>query len=162
MYGFYAPTGRYEPGADDNIGLGFWTHQFQGYGYFYPFPDKSTAFMLGLTFEFTSDTEDTELNTGNRFTLEWGISQYVSERLELTVQGGHNWQLTDDTGSAVFWDSSIHDRKSTLGFSAGYWAVAERLYLSGKYAFDFASRHRFEANFWSVNLIYMTNLLTGG
>jgi hypothetical protein len=25
-YGFYAPTGRFELGATDNIGLGFWTH----------------------------------------------------------------------------------------------------------------------------------------
>ena len=29
MYTFYAPTGRYEIGADDNLGQGFWTHQFQ-------------------------------------------------------------------------------------------------------------------------------------
>ena len=29
-YGFYAPTGRYEAGADDNIGLGMWSHEIQG------------------------------------------------------------------------------------------------------------------------------------
>lgn len=28
FYSFIAPTGRYETGADDNVGLGFWTHQF--------------------------------------------------------------------------------------------------------------------------------------
>ena len=46
FYGFTAPTGRYEDGADDNIGLGFWTHQFQGFGYYYPKVDQTTALCL--------------------------------------------------------------------------------------------------------------------
>ncbi len=54
LYGFYAPTGKYETGGDDNVGLGFWTHQFQGYGYFYPVEDRSSAIMLGLTYETNS------------------------------------------------------------------------------------------------------------
>ena len=29
-YGFYAPTGRYEAGANDNVGLGMWSHEIQG------------------------------------------------------------------------------------------------------------------------------------
>ena len=28
-YGIYAPTGKYDVGANDNIGLGFWTHEFE-------------------------------------------------------------------------------------------------------------------------------------
>lgn len=51
LYGFYAPTGRYETGSSENLGLGFWTHQFQGYAYVYPVPAKSTAIMAGLTYE---------------------------------------------------------------------------------------------------------------
>ena len=58
FYGFTAPTGRYTTGADDNIGLGFWTHQFQGFGYFYPNPSQATALMLGLTYELNSEIED--------------------------------------------------------------------------------------------------------
>ena len=57
FYGFTAPTGRYTTGADDNIGLGFWTHQFQGFGYFYPDPGQATALMLGLTYEINSEIE---------------------------------------------------------------------------------------------------------
>ena len=61
-YGFTAPTGRYETGADDNIGLGFWTHQFQGYGYYYPVPDQSTALMLGLTYELNGKISGEDFN----------------------------------------------------------------------------------------------------
>jgi hypothetical protein len=161
MYGFYAPTGRYESGADDNMGLGFWTHQFQGYGYYYPFPDKSTAIMLGLTYELTGDIKDEDVNTGNRFTLEWGLSQYLSEQFEIGVQGGHNWQISDDSGSDVFWDPGIHDRKSTVAFSAAFWPWTNKFYIAGKYAFDFGVKQRFKNNYWMLNFILLTGLLTG-
>ena len=160
-YGFYAPTGRYTTGASDNIGLGFWTHQFQGYGYYYPFPNKATALMLGLTYELNTKIEDRDVKPGSRFTLEWGLSQYLSERLEVGVQGGHNWQVGDDSGNDVLWDPSIHDRKSTVAFALAYWPWQNRMYLSGKYAFDFGNKQRFDNSYWMINLIFLTQLLTG-
>jgi hypothetical protein len=29
-YGFFAPTGKYEAGGLDNVGLGMWSHEVQG------------------------------------------------------------------------------------------------------------------------------------
>ncbi|MGB5875442.1 MAG: transporter [Bacteroidota bacterium] len=161
FYGFYAPTGRYATGDDDNMGLGFWTHQVQGYGYYYPIPDHSTAIMLGLTYELNGTVKDADVTPGNRFSLEWGISQYLSEQLEVGVQGGHNWQVSDDTGDDVYWDPSFYDRKSTIAFSLGYWPWKNRLYIAGRYSFDLGIRARFKSNYWSVNLLFLTNALTG-
>ena len=161
MYGFYAPTGRYETGADDNMGLGFWTHQFQGYGYYYPVADKSTALMVGLTYELTGDIKDEDMNPGNRFTLEWGFSQYLTDQFEIGVQGGHNFQISDDSGNDVYWNAGVHDRKSTVAFSAGFWPFPGWLYISGKYAFDFGCVQRFKTDTWMINLILLTNVLTG-
>ena len=161
LYGFYAPTGKFEAGSSDVVGLGFWTHQFQGYGYFYPVPAKSTAIMLALTYELNGKIKDTEVKPGNRFSLEWGISQFLSEKFELGIHGGHNWQIGDDTGDDVYWDAAVHDRKSTLAFNASYWPWKERLMLKGKYAFDFGIRQRFKNNVWMLNLLFVTNILTG-
>ena len=161
-YGFYAPTGKYESGGSDNVGLGFWTHQFQGYGYYYPFPSKATALMLGLTYELNGKIKDSEVKPGSRFTLEWGLSQYLSERFEVMVQGGHNWQVGSDSGDDVFWSSDIKDRKSTVAFGAAYWPWKNRLYVSGKYAFDFGIKQRFKNSYWMFNFIFLTGLLTGG
>ena len=161
FYGFTAPTGRYTTGADDNIGLGFWTHQFQGFGYFYPDPSQATALMLGLTYELNSEIEDVAVNPGNRLSLEYGVSHYPTGWLELGVQGAHNWQVTDDSGSDVIWDPSYHDQKSTLLFSAGFWPWAGRLYVAAKYGFDYGVRQRFKSNHLMVNLIWVTNALDG-
>ncbi len=160
IYGLVAPTGRYETGADDNIGLGFWTNQPQVFAYYYPVEDKSTALMLGLTYEFTGKVKGEDFNPGNRFTLEWGISQYLSEKLELAIQGGHNYQVSDDTGDDVFWNATLHDRKSTLGFMASYWIV-DQFNINFKYCFDFGMRQRFKTNAFMLNFTYIPGVLDG-
>ena len=160
-YGFTAPTGRYETGAEDNIGLGFWTHQPQIFTYFYPKVDQSTAIMLGLTYELNGYIKGEDFNPGNRFTLEYGISQYLSERLEMAVIGGNNWQVTDDRGEDVYWDPSYHDRKGTLAFNVAYWAWKERLQINFKYGFDYGIRQRFKTNMFMLNIVFATNALTG-
>ena len=160
-YGFTAPTGRYERGADDNIGLGFWTHQPQLFTFYYPNVDQSTALMIGLTYELNTKIKNEDFNPGDRFSLEWGISQYISDRIEIGVMGGHNWQVSEDKGEDVYWDPSVLDRKSTLAFTAGYWAWNQRLQIVAKYAFDFGAVQRFKTNMFMLNVIFATNLLTG-
>ncbi len=160
-YSFIAPTGRYETGADDNLGLGFWTHQFQGFGYFYPFEYQGTALMACLTYEINGKLNGEDLWPGNRLSFEWGISHYFTERLEATVQGAHNWQVTDDYGNDAYWDASLHDKRSTVLFGAGYWAWNQRLQVSAKYGFDFAMRQRFKNDNLMINFIYLTDVLTG-
>jgi hypothetical protein len=61
----------------------------------------------------------------------------------------------------VFWDPSFHDRKSTIGFSAGFWPWRQRLYVSAKYAFDFGIRQRFKNHNLMLNFLFVTNALTG-
>lgn len=160
-YGIAAPTGKYETGGEDNLGLGFWTHQFQGFGYYYPVVDKSSAIMIGLTYELNSEIKDAKVRPGNRFSIEYGISQYLSSRFELFAQGGHNFQVSDDRGSDVYWDASVHDRKSTVAFGAMYWPWKQRLAISAKYGFDYGARSQFLSNYWMLNILFITNLLTG-
>ena len=161
MYGFTAPTGKYETGSEDNIGLGFWTHQLQGFGYYYPVSDKSTAIMLGLTYELNSKINDADLKPGSRLSMEYGFSQCISERIELGILGAQNWQVSDDSGDAVYWDAGLHDRKSTLTFNAGYWIWKEHLNLSAKYGFDYGLRQHFKNNYVMLNILFIPNILTG-
>ena len=162
LYGFAAPTGRFDIDADDNVGLGFWTNQFQGFGYYYPVADKSTALMLGMTYELNGKIKDSDVKPGSRYSLEYGLSQYVSGKIELYAQGGHNWQVGDDMGDGVYWDPSRHDKKSTAAFGVTYWIVPEKLFVSGKYGFDYGARGRGLSNYYMLNFLYIPNILTGG
>lgn len=158
-YTIYAPTGRYTTGASDNIGLGYWTHQLQGFGYYYPIEDKSSAIMLGLTYEANSKIKDSDVRPGSRFTLEYGLSQFFSEYLEVGIAGAHNWQVSEDTGDDVFWNTANLDRKSSLFFNVGYWPIPQRLNFNFKYGFDYGLRQRFKNNMFVLNLLFNPNLL---
>ena len=160
-YGFYVPTGRFENGGDNNTGMGFWTNQFQAFSYLYPAKGQSTALMLALTWEINGKIKGTDVVPGQRLTLEWGISQYFTDRLEVYIQGGNNWQVSDDKGDEVWWDASVHDRKSTVAFAVNYWVVADKLYLGLKYGFDFALQQRFKKNLTMFNIIYAPGILAG-
>jgi hypothetical protein len=153
-YIFTAPTGRYETGADDNIGLGYWSHIFQVYNYIYLMPEKASAFFIGNTFETHSKIKDADVKPGNRYTLEYGISQYLSERMEITAQGGHTWQVSKDAGNDVYWDASYKDRYSTVGLGVGFWPVKQTLYLNAKWTTNYAIRQHFKYNSFQLQLIW--------
>jgi hypothetical protein len=117
--------------------------------------------MLGFTYELNGKIKGEDFNPGNRLSLEWGISQYFTERFEVGLMGGHNWQVTDDSGDDVIVDPSWHDRKSTITLNIGYWAWKDRLQLTAKYGYDFGMRQRFKTNYFMLNITFATNALTG-
>jgi hypothetical protein len=159
-YMFTAPTGKYEIGADDNIGLGYWTHAFQIFTYYY-LRQKATALYWGNTLELHGKTKDVDVKVGSQYTIEYGISHYLSERLEITIQGGNSWQVGEDSGDDVYWDTSIKDRNSTIGLGLGYWPVKEKLYTHLKWWTNYGMRQHFKVNAFQLQLIYLPGILQG-
>ena len=163
FYTVYAPTGKYKTGADDNIGKGYWTHQFQVPTYFY-FKEKATALFVNPTFETNGRVRGTDARAGERLTIEYGISQYVTSWLELEIINGHNWQVSKDTGEDIWWKDTplfVKDRTSTVGFGIGAWPWAGRLNIRVKYARDYGTKQRYQSNFLSASIIFIPNLITG-
>jgi hypothetical protein len=163
IYTVYAPIGKYKTGADDNIGKGYWTHQFQSPVYFY-FKDKATALFLMPTYEINGQVKDSDVRPGSRLTVEYGISQYVTSWLELEVLNGHNWQISGDNGDGVWWrDTPLYgkDKTNTVSFGVGAWPWAGKLNARLKYAMDYGSQQRFKSNFLSLSFIFIPDLFTG-
>jgi len=97
-YGFFAPTGRYAAGANDNTGLGMWGHEvFAGSTVFF---DEKKAWHAATTgaIEFHSGKEDSDARVGTLFTLEGGLGRSF---LMGAASVGHSyyaqWKLTEDT-----------------------------------------------------------------
>jgi hypothetical protein len=162
IYTLYAPTGRYETGASDNIGLGHWTHQFQVpfYAYFF---QQATALSFIPTLELNGKNKDADITTGSRFSLEYGISHYFNEWLEIQIMNGHNWQISDDSGDDLWWNGTqldTKDSKSTFWAGVGLWPWKNKLYVSLKYSFDYAISQRFNNEYLTLSLSFIPNLLT--
>ncbi len=158
-YMFIAPTGKFELEGDDNVGIGYWSHLLQAAAYYYPLPQKATAILLMPSYEWHGKLKDADVKPGSRFLLEYGISQYLSERFEVTLQGGHAWQTGEDTGRDVYWDPTLKDQMSTFGAGIGYWLIPEKLYTNAKYNTTYNNKQHFKANTFQIQIVLLTNAL---
>jgi hypothetical protein len=91
-YAFMAPTGRYTPGATNNVGSGYWGNNFTGGGTFYLTKDMGTTanFMGNWEIHGAKTTRSNDISTvlgtlpvnvqvtpGAAFSDEWGFGQAV-------------------------------------------------------------------------------------
>ncbi|QLE00194.1 transporter [Galbibacter sp. BG1] len=153
-YTFVAPTGSYQTGSDNNTGLGYWSHLFQ-LGMYYYLNEKSTAFLISPTYEFHGQLKDADVTVGDRFSVEYGISQYLSERFEVTFQGGHVWQIGEDRGSEVYWNTSVKDRSSIVSAGAGYWFLGNSVYGHLKWLSSYGNRQFFQFNGIEFQILFV-------
>lgn len=109
--GFVAPTGRYTPGASNNIGSGYWGNQIMSGTTVYLTKNKGTSANLFTDWEQhgskdTSTTSATQFHEtpGQTFTMEWGLGQVLpldkqfSKLLQLGVVGYDQWQTSANSG----------------------------------------------------------------
>ncbi|HEY6290187.1 MAG TPA: transporter [Terriglobia bacterium] len=106
--GFMVPTGRYSPGATNNVGSGYFGNHFQTGTTFYITKNKGTSANLFTDWEVHGSrqgTNGTSKTPGQAFTDEWGIGQILplrkdfSKLLQLGMIGYDQWQVTANGGT---------------------------------------------------------------
>jgi hypothetical protein len=154
--GFYAPSGEFEQGGADNLGLGFWTVQLQLAGAYY-FLDRATAIVVAGTYEINTKQEDTDITPGQRFTLNYGVSQYLPAGpglVELGILGYSQWQVTHDDGSAVRPFHQNLDQVHAIGAQLGYAVPQWRLAVTAKYLYEYYAESRFRGQVVTLSAGY--------
>lgn len=106
-YAFVAPTGRYTPGATNNVGSGYWGNHFMTGSTFYITKNKGTSASLFTDWEFHGSKGTgfgTTLTPGQTFTMEWGLGQVIPldkqlhKLLQAGVIGYDQWQVSNNGG----------------------------------------------------------------
>jgi hypothetical protein len=147
------PTGIYDKNNIANVGMGFFSQHLQVASYFYPFENKTTAFMFTPTYEWNSKKIDMDVQPGQTMTIEYGISQYVHPRVEIGLTGYNQWQITDDSGSAAM--DNNKDAISGFGTQLTYWPIKDKCSLTGKLSKEYAGKDRLEGFFGSLNFLWI-------
>lgn len=150
--GVWAPIGKYSAGANDNVGLGYWSFDFVFNGTYYPFKNQATALSATVMYEINTKREGVDIRPGDHVTLELGISQYLSERLELGLSAYGQWQVTNDGGADAV--NVVHDQLYGAGGQIAYWFVKNKFYGSLRYIKQFEARDRFEGQYGVLTLLY--------
>jgi hypothetical protein len=95
--GVFAPTGKYEPGGSDNLGLGMWSFELFAGTTVYLDAAKSWHFATTAFFETHTEKEDTDIKVGNILTLEGGLGKsFMEGAVNVGAAYYAQWKLSDD------------------------------------------------------------------
>lgn len=159
-YGFMAPTGRYSPGASDNIGSGYWGHWLQFAGTFYFDKMKMWQVSVYNNYEIhhSKDTTLGSLTPGQTYNLEWGLGKTFklkpnfSQLLQIGIVGYNQWQTTNDEGFTVFPDA--HYQVHAIGPEITFVMPMKKLSATVRFLPEFGAVKRAEGHTMVANFSY--------
>ncbi len=161
-YAFTAPTGRYSPGANNNLGSGYWGNNIESNTTAYLTKNKGTTANLAADWEVHGQREAasvpagqiTNVTPGQAFTMEWGLGQFLplnkqqTQLLEVGVIGYDQWQVTANGGNYLIAGRpvpaslvpfySVH----AIGFQTNYILPAKNLNFFFKFEPEYLAHAR--------------------
>jgi len=143
------PVGGYKVGQLANLGTNHWSIDAGGgYTYLDSYGGHEFSLVGGFTYNF--ENPDTNYRNGTSGHLDWGLSQFFSERLHVGLVGYFYQQLDGDSGSgAVLGD--FKSRVNAIGPQIGYLFKLGRrqAYLNLKGYQEYGAKYRPEGfNIW--------------
>ncbi|HSF14783.1 MAG TPA: transporter [Vicinamibacteria bacterium] len=148
-YGVLAPTGRFEAGASDNVGSGYWTHAPSSGLTFYPTSDERTALSAFVMYELHGTQQDTGIHPGETLDLDYSLTRTLRLRESLQLQVGligySQWQTTGKTGPGLTAEESgARYSVSAVGVAVNLMLPAQKASLGLKYLTEVRSRSTFQ------------------
>jgi len=143
-----APVGSYEKGRLANISTNHWSIDAGGgYTYFDTRKGREFSAVGGLTYNF--ENPDTHYRNGIDGHIDWGASQFFSERLHAGLVGYFYRQLSGDGGSGALL-GDFNSRTNAVGPQVGYFFPfgGGKGYVNLKGYYEFDATHRPEG--WNV------------
>ena len=151
---FMIPTGRYSPGASDNVGSGYFGNHLQTGSTYYITKDKGTSANLFTDWEVHGSRDgvnNTSTTPGQAFTDEWGVGQVLplkkdmSQLVQLGGVGYDQWQVTANGGTVPLGNTPIPASRlpyysvHAAGGQFNYIVPANNLSLFFKYEHEYKS-----------------------
>ena len=149
-YAVWAPTGHFSTSRPDMFIQGFWSHMLTLGGTWYADKEKTWAFSLLNRYEICHQQQDTEINPGQVYTLEWGFSKALNKTTDVGLIGYYQQQTTEDTGARKASDKL--DSKVGIGPEVSVVWPDLGLITSLRYAYEFGARERPEGHLVSLTL----------
>ncbi len=95
--GVYAPTGRYEDSAPDNVGLGMWSFELFAGTTIYLDSERTWNFATTAFYETHTEKEGSDVNVGDILTLEGGLGKsFKGGLINVGLAYYAQWKITED------------------------------------------------------------------
>lgn len=156
-YGFYAPTGDFDPNNSSNPGLGFWEHQVQ-VGATYNI-DKKKLWNASLlsTWEINQSKSGEDLKAGPMANFEYGFGRrFFKYQMNAGVAGYAYQKLSADSGSAASpLTRGALDRSFGIGPEWKYTNIKHRLGFDVRYEPQFGVQTKTSGNVLVISITYL-------
>jgi hypothetical protein len=156
-YGFYAPTGSFDPNLALNPGLNYWEHQFQaGTTYSIGKPKLWNASVL-TTWEISHTRQDADIKPGPMFTGEYGFGRrFFKYQMNAGGAGYAYHKLSPDSGSDVNpLMKGILDRQFGIGPEWKYTNIKLRLAFDVRVLQQFAVQAKTQGPVFVLSITYL-------
>jgi hypothetical protein len=155
-YGFYAPTGSFDPSSALNPGLGYWEHQIQaGLTYSIGKPKLWNTSLL-TTWEI-SQSRSGDVKPGPMFTGEYSFGRRFDKyQMNAGVAGYGYKKLSADSGSGVNpLLAGITDRSFGIGPEWKYTNLKWRLGFDFRFEKQFGVQAKTSGNVFAMSITYL-------
>lgn len=147
VYGFLAPTARFKPGANDNVGSGYWTHVVASGQTVYLTKNKATNFSAFQMYEWHTTQHGTGIRPGQTINLDYSLTHTTAIRkkpVQIGLVGYLSRQTTDKRGPNITPEQAkAHYKVNSLGFTSSI-NLSGRVNVGFKYFKEFSCRNTFE------------------
>lgn len=152
--GFMIPTGRYSPGATNNVGTGYFGNHLQSGTTYYITKNRGTSANYFTDWEVhgsRAGTNGTSKTPGQAFSQEWGLGQVLplkknmTQLLQLGLIGYDQWQVADNGGTVPLGSLVVpakilpHYSVHAIGGQLTYILPAKHLAFYGKFENEYTS-----------------------
>jgi len=95
--GIFAPTGRYDAEASDNLGMGMWSFEIFGGTTLYFDKAKTWNFATTAFYEMHSGKEGSDMKVGDILTLEGGLGKsFMDGAINVGIAYYAQWKMSSD------------------------------------------------------------------
>ena len=114
---------------------------------------------MAATYEIHHEKDDVDITPGDRFSLEYGISQYLpinkdeSLLLALGISAYSQWQVDEDSGADVSQILNVKDEIYGIGGEIGLAYVPWNAAVTFRYTSEYDAEARFEGDLNSIAIV---------
>ncbi len=132
------PTGRYSPGASNNVGSGYLGNHLQTGATAYITKNKATSASVFTDWEAhgsRAGTNNTSKTPGQAFTMEWGLGQILPLKKNLSqlgqvgLVGYDQWQITANGGTVPIGSTGLTAPARLLPYYSVYAIGGQATYI---------------------------------
>jgi hypothetical protein len=149
-YGLWIPVGKYETNDPENVGLGYWSHNFRVATRFKP--NSKLGFTGAVTFELNNKQKGVDFTEAPHLTFDFGGSYNFTMGHEIGFFGFGTWQTGNDQGEKAV---LLKDQCYGLGIYSSYWFVPGKFGVLSRFSNNFGCQNRFGGLSFQFGINYL-------